>query len=202
MISAILLAAGTSSRMPSHNKLLLPFGETLLIRQIATTLLATKVTELIVVLGYQAEQVRAALEDLPGLLFVYNEAYQKGLTSSIQKGVQRAAAETEGLLICLGDMPLLTPKLIDQLIATFEQKLLEGAPICVPVFKDQHGHPVLFAAAYRAAILQHQAPNGCKAIIQQYHKQVHYIEVSTDSVLKDADTWLAYQTLLKSKKSD
>ena len=89
-VTAVLLAAGTSTRMGGVNKLLLPVGGMPLVRRSVETLLRASVGEVVVVLGHEAERVRAAVGALP-VRCVVNAAYASGMTSSIQAGVRAAA---------------------------------------------------------------------------------------------------------------
>ncbi len=75
MIAAIVLAAGQSTRMGEQNKLLLPIGGTTLIARTVDTVLASQAAQAIVVLGHQAERVRAALAGRE-VTFVYNADFQ------------------------------------------------------------------------------------------------------------------------------
>ena len=65
MISAILLAAGSSRRMGAINKLLLPFQQSTILETVIDHLLELSQLELIVVLGHQSEEVRTAIGELP-----------------------------------------------------------------------------------------------------------------------------------------
>ena len=60
MLSAIVLAAGMSTRM-GQNKLLLDFKGKALIAHAVDTLLASTIDEVVVVLGHEAEKVREEL---------------------------------------------------------------------------------------------------------------------------------------------
>jgi len=107
MISAIVLAAGNSLRMGRQNKLLLPYGNKTIIEQVVDQLLDSRVGEVVVVVGYEQNKIKAALAMRPVKL-VFNSRYQTGMTTSIQTGVAAASPRARGYLICLGDMPALT----------------------------------------------------------------------------------------------
>lgn len=194
-ISAVLLAAGTSTRMGVPNKLLLPFRGKTVLHTVAASIIASGVDELIVVTGHEAERAKTAFKGLP-VCFVPNPGYASGMTSSIQAGVR--AAQGEGYLICPGDLPLLTEADYRRIVLFFKD-LFRSDPkaICVPEFQGTRGHPVLFSAYYRNEIMQHSAPEGCKRILKAHPNHVYEISFSQPSILMDIDTPEAYQNLLQ-----
>src|SRR4051794_15668363 len=101
MLSAIVLAAGLSQRMGNINKLLLKDKGKTIIETTLENILASQVSEIIVVTGYEAENVKKAVKHLP-VNIIYNENYAKGMTTSIHCGIERA--KESGYMICLGDM--------------------------------------------------------------------------------------------------
>lgn len=194
MISALVLAAGTSSRMLSANKLLLPFGGRTSLRIVTENLLASGVEDVIVVTGHQSESVQDRLNDLP-VRFVYNEGFAEGMTGSIQKGV--AAAVGDGYMICLADMPLITANDYAALREGFEkQKRIDHACICVPAFEGKRGNPVCFSAAYRQAILRQPAGDGCRNLLQLNKAHVYTVDAMTAGIFQDIDTPEAYEQAL------
>ena len=174
--------------MGAENKLLLPFDGKPLIEHIVCTVQASNVDEVIVVVGHEAERVQAALAGC-GVYIVQNDHYREGMTTSIHAGVFAAAAETEGFMICLSDLPLIEPEELNLLIGAFKQALAEdSAAIAVPVYEGQRGNPVLFAAQYRSDILNHKGLMGCKGIVKQNPNHVVRVEMPTDHILHDIDT--------------
>src|SRR5664279_2050298 len=86
MVSAAILAAGSSARMGDVNKLLLPFHNKTIIETVTENIIASGIEEVIVVLGYEGKKIQAALQHLP-VNFVNNPRYEKGMTTSIQQGI-------------------------------------------------------------------------------------------------------------------
>lgn len=187
MISAIVLAAGESKRMGAENKLLLPFKGRPLIEHIVRTVQASDTDEVIVVVGHEGERVWAAVADCD-VRIVNNEHYREGMATSIHVGIA-AAAEVEGFMICLSDLPLIESNDLNHLIEVFKKALREdNAAIVVPVHKGQRGNPVLFAAHHKSAILKHKGQIGCRGVVKQNPDHVRYIEMPTDHILHDIDT--------------
>ena len=195
MISAIILAAGESTRMGRHNKLLLPFGSQPLIRHIVRTVLQSEADEVIVVLGHQADQVREVLAAYE-VTFALNLRYREGMTTSIQAGVQAASAETSGFMICLSDLPLIEPAELNQVMAAFREAVQHDPRHLVrPVHQEKPGHPVIFPALLKPAILRHQHLHGCQDLVKQNRALLIEVEMATDHVLRDIDTPDAYEAL-------
>lgn len=138
----ILLAAGLSERIGPSNKLLLDWGGEPLIRRSAGLYcdLGMSVT---VIVGHQASAVRAALEGLP-LTTVLNANFATGQQSSIRAGLSAVKLTGKGLLMALGDLPLLKKEDIAGLCTAFEQGV--GDKILIPHFQGKRGNPVLLPA--------------------------------------------------------
>jgi molybdenum cofactor cytidylyltransferase len=190
-VSAIVLAAGLSSRMGPQNKLLLPFGGQPMVRVVVAALLAAGLQEVIVVTGHQEAEVWNALEGLP-VRYIHNPRYQEGMTSSIQAGV--AIAGGTGYLIGLADMPLLKADDYTGLVNAFEDAYLEDAACIVAAACDgRQRNPVIFSSHYRAAILNHTFPEGCKELVLQHASHLRLLDIPEPHALKDFDTPEAYQ---------
>lgn len=197
MISAIVLGAGESKRMGAQNKLLLPFGEKTLIETIVENVVASVVSEVIVVLGHEAEQVQAVLQHYPVQL-VLNTNYQAGMTTSIQAGVRAVSSETDGIMVCLSDLPYVQTEDFNTLMQSFEvAKATNERQIVLPTFQGQRGNPVIFSVDYKSQILNQQGINGCRGVIQQNPDQVRKVEMPTSHVLIDIDTKEDYKNVLQ-----
>ncbi len=193
MVTAILLAGGTSSRMGGNNKLLLPYRDQTVIQCVATELHLAGLFQVIAVIGYEANLVQAALQPFPFEL-VINLRYQLGMTTSIQRGV-RAATGT-GFMICLADMVKLTAGEYAQIAQAFDkQYLLDPKCICLPVFGKKRGNPVILSSWYKDAILAHKDMEGCREIVQANLFHLHLIPMETPHILQDIDDPADYQAL-------
>ena len=87
MISAILLAAGQSKRLAGENKLIKYFKNKPLINHSIDALIKSKVNKIIIVLGYQSNQVKKLIKKNKKISFVINKNYKKGMSTSIKCGV-------------------------------------------------------------------------------------------------------------------
>ncbi len=184
-VSAIILAAGTSSRMGDDNKLFLDLKGKPIIEWVLEAVAQSDVDEIILV-GSELSMNRLVQFEDRKIRPIENPDYKSGMTSSIQAGVAAANPEN-GLMICLGDIPLIRTETLNQLILAFE-----GQNIVVPTYKGQKGNPVIFPSSLRQAILDHKEPEGCKGVVQANKKLVKLIEVDDEGILRDVDTHEQY----------
>lgn len=195
MISAVLLAAGMSTRMGGPNKLLLPFRDRTVIENMVRVLLDSDLDEVVVVLGHQAEQVRPLLEGT-GVRIVDNPDYAEGMGSSLKVGLRAVSAGAEAVMVCLTDQPLLEPADVNRLLAAFREGGAQD--IVVPFHQGQRGNPILFSARYRNEVQNTRGPiAGCRGIVQRYPEAIRAIEMETDHILRDLDTPEDYRALLQ-----
>jgi len=195
MLSAIVLAAGSSARMGDRNKLLLPYRKMPLLAGTLAHILAAGIEELILVTGHEAQLIEQAAGHL-SLQVVHNPAYRDGMTGSIQAGV--SAAGGNGYMICLADMVRVTALEYSLLKVAFEERVrLDPECICVPIYEGQEGNPVIFSAFYREEILQHKEKSGCKGIVRTHAEHIYRVEMPQDHILFDIDYPNEYDALLK-----
>lgn len=192
-ITALVLAAGQSSRTPGRHKLLLRLNHKPIIAHVVDNLLQAGLAEVIVVVGYEAKKVQTVLAPR-SVRFVRNPDYARGLSTSIKAGLAAIAPQTQALLLALGDMPLVDTNDITRLTRNFARA--QHASIAVPVFEGRRGNPVLFDIRHRSAMLQLTGDTGCKAIIQQNAREVLEVEMPNDHVLRDVDTLETYEELI------
>ncbi len=190
-ITALVLAAGRSSRMGAENKLLMPLRGAPMVARTVDAIAASGVRDVVVVLGHEADAVRKALAGRD-LTFIGNPRFAEGMSTSLKAGLGGIHADADGVLICLGDMPAVTTDAIDKLIAAFNPT--EGRAIIVPTFGGKRGNPVLFAAAFVDEMRAADGDVGARALLSQHADGVY--EVETDAgVLADADTPAAFAAL-------
>lgn len=196
-VSAVLLAAGLSARMGEKNKLLLPFRGRTLIEHMVDVLLASRLAEVVVVLGHEAERVRPLLAGRP-LTLVHHPHFAEGMGSSLKAGLRKVSPDATGIMVCLTDHPLLEPTDIDHLIAAFgSENGGKARDIAVPYYKGQRGNPVLFATRYLDEVLATRGPvAGCRGIVQRYPEAMQAVEMPDDHILRDIDTPEDYRALL------
>jgi molybdenum cofactor cytidylyltransferase len=184
-IAALILAAGQSRRMGEINKLLIEIDGKPMVRRVAETILAAPVTPVVAVLGHERDRVRAAFAGLK-LRAVYNPDYAGGISTSLKRGLAALPDDIDGVLVCLGDMPLVGPKEIERLIGAFNPT--EGRAIIVPTGRGKRGNPVLWAKRFFPEMQDIAGDVGARHLIGAYPELVAEIEMAGEGVLLDIDT--------------
>ena len=115
-VAAIILAAGRSSRMGSH-KLLLPFRGRPIVNWVLAAACASQADPVIVIIGHEAEKIDAALRAERWFLAIHNPWYVEGMSTSLRIGLAATPKDVDGAIILLGDQPLVTPEIINTMIA-------------------------------------------------------------------------------------
>lgn len=190
MISAILLAAGESKRM-GRTKLLLKWDQRTIIEKSVDTLLASKIDELIVVLGHQAQAVLRSL-GARRLKAVINHQYRMGMSTSIRRGLGEVGPKSEAILIALADQPFVETDLIDHLIDIYRQN---PHGIVLPSYKGGRGHPVILDRfRYGEEMGNLTGDVGCRPILNRHPEDILEVEVESEGVIADIDSWEEYVT--------
>ena len=193
MIAAIVPAAGMSTRM-GRNKLLLAFKGKPLIAQAVDTLLESEVDEVVVVIGHEADKVKAELQGRR-VTIVENPNYGQGMSTSIRVGLGAVSSDARAIMIYLADQPLLEPEDVNRLIRAFAEAREHNKSIVVPFFRGQRGNPVILDASYKEAILDVVGEAGCKRVIKRNPDKVLVVEMETDHVVRDVDRIEDYEGL-------
>jgi molybdenum cofactor cytidylyltransferase len=187
--SAILLAAGSSSRMEGEFKQLLPVptanGTEPVVRVTARALLAAGPAEVVVVTGHRGREVITALADLP-VTFCSNPRYMEGQMKSVTAGLSALRASCTAVMICLADMVLLRPEDYRALATVFAS--LPRDAILVPHHGDDRGNPVTFAASRVPEVLSGAVNPGCRKLIADHPQDVVSHRFDHDRYTTDMDT--------------
>lgn len=192
MISAILLGAGESKRM-GVNKLLLPWGRKTVFEHCLNTLLRSRIREVIVVVNDRIKEAVGPVRRKK-LKLVINPDYKKGMSTSIRKGLKRIDPRSDGILISLGDQPVLKTRTVNALVRAFGQG--EGK-IVVPSFRGRKGHPVIFHRRYKKELLTLKGDMGGRSILLRYPERIKTVPVRSEGVIRDIDTWKDYKNGLR-----
>jgi molybdenum cofactor cytidylyltransferase len=191
-LSAIVLAAGESRRMGARNKLLLDVRGLPLIRRVVATVASCDWREIVVVLGFEAEAVGAALDGLP-VRTVTNTGYQEGQATSVRCGLSSLRESCDGVAIFLGDQPGIDGGDIETLRSAFAGR--GDASVVVPTFAGRRGNPILLDRRGIDEILRRGARFGCRHFIERYADLVTTVEMPWDHVVRDVDTPADYDAL-------
>jgi molybdenum cofactor cytidylyltransferase len=184
-IAALVLAAGRSSRMGGPNKLLAEIGGRPLVRIAVEEALASQARPVIVVTGHQRERVEAVLAGLP-VDFVHNPYFADGLGTSLKTGIAALPAQSDGVIVCLGDMPQVDAAMIDRLIGAIDPA--KGALIAMPTIEGQRGNPVVWSRRFFPDLMAVEGDVGARYLIGRYTEAVAEVPLSGKAALTDVDT--------------
>ncbi len=192
MYTAIILAAGEADRM-GKLKQLLPWQDKTILETVIDNVLASKYIddEVRVVLGAEAERVKSKIDyyDDPRFRIKENPDYSRGMSSSLRVGVRNLSKNTKSLVIFLGDQPLITPDIFDNIIVEFEKSSSE---IMMPIYNEKPGHPVIISTKYLDKIKELEGPMGLKPFIEDHKDLVDYYPIKEEKVTIDLDYYDYY----------
>jgi molybdenum cofactor cytidylyltransferase len=180
-ISAILLAAGESTRM-RRQKALLPWQGTTLIQYQISSLLEAGVSQVVVVLGHRAERLRSMLEHTFGVQTVLNLRYRTGKSSSVRMGVRHLSPDASAVLVLSVDQPR-SPELVRQVIDAYREK---KAPVTYPAFQGRGGHPIIFDGALLPEMARvRESRHGLREVVQRHRARANRFTLDDAQILLD-----------------
>ncbi|MEO8418186.1 MAG: nucleotidyltransferase family protein [Methylophilaceae bacterium] len=182
----ILLAAGFSRRFGENNKLLHPLADGRPMGLAAAQNLIQAMPTAIAIVRPE-NHVLAELLMATGLQVFSCGALEREMADSLAAAVRYSsafAAADEGLLIALADMPFIRPATI----LAVANALTSGAPIVVPTYQSQRGHPVGFAAKFRDELESLQGDEGARSILKRHASEVYTLACDDPGIVADIDT--------------
>jgi len=189
IISAVVLAAGASTRMGTH-KLLLPVDGEPLVRRTVRNVCDAGFDDVLVVVGCEWETTIAALEGLP-VRHAVNAEYASGMGSSFRTAVSHLAG-SRAAMFALADHPFVTANEYRTILETYRDR----SPAIVSVrYGDVMAPPHLFESEFfpELARLQH----GARSLLQRHHDRTLVLQFPPD-LLMDMDTPEDYE-IVKSR---
>ncbi len=192
-IAALVLAAGRSARMGNTNKLLavMPDGRSMIAHTV-DNVLASGVRPVIVVTGHQDSDIRNALAGKP-VRFLHAADHAQGLSASLKAGISAISAEIAGAIICLGDMPLVGPDILQKLLAAYDTDA--GREIIIPVHDGQRGNPVLWGQRFFPEFSNLSGDSGARQLMHLFADFIAEVPLESDAILRDFDTQEALAAL-------
>ena len=194
LISAILLGAGESKRM-GKDKLRLSWGKSTVFGHCLKTLLQSELGEVVVVVRSLSEQFEDGIDRYrtfkeKKIKIVVNPDYQRGMSSSIVRGLKYLHPRSRGVLIVLGDQPLLKTRTINALIHAFVRR---QGKIAVPYYHGRRGTPILFDRDYVKDLMKLTGDTGGRRIIETHVDKVVRVRTRSEAVVRDIDTREEYE---------
>jgi molybdenum cofactor cytidylyltransferase len=190
-VSAILLAAGESKRM-GKPKLLLPIGNDTILGKTIDNVLSSRVDEVIVVLGAEAQEIKKAIAGKPAKV-VFNPDYRQGMSTSLTTGLKQVSARAQRVMVALCDQPFIEKKTYNRLI---EESLDSGKGIIVPTYKAKRGNPIIFSINYKDELMGLEGDVGGKEILRRHPDDVLEVAVDSESIYINLNTMDEYDSAL------
>lgn len=194
-IAGIVLAAGSGSRM-GKTKQLLPFGDTTLLGRVIFQALASQLESVTVVLGHDAEKIRrhiAGQFDLSRINIIVNKNFRYGQSTSLIAGITHLPSGIDGAMFLLGDLPLITPEIINHLIAAFQNS---GALIAIPFYEKKRGNPVIISRVLFPQLNTLTADTGARVLFEKHKPDILKVPVNDAAIVTDIDTPDDYKKLI------
>ncbi|MDC1120422.1 molybdopterin-binding/glycosyltransferase family 2 protein [Alphaproteobacteria bacterium] len=183
----MLLAAGQSRRMGGQNKLLADIAGKPMVRHVAEAMCDAGIDDLTVVIGHQADQVAAALDQLPVNL-VFNPQFAAGQGHSVAAGITGLDDSVTDVVIALGDMPLVSVETLRQLIAAHQACTDHQRRITLPSAAGKRGNPVIWGSAFFPELKQLRGDAGGRQVLQDHFAAHNPVESTTSTIFQDIDT--------------
>ncbi|HLL75362.1 MAG TPA: nucleotidyltransferase family protein [Pyrinomonadaceae bacterium] len=183
-VGAVILAAGSSSRMGSPKQTLQYRGESLL-RRAALAALGAGCRPVIVVTGAHAGLSRRELDGLD-VREVLNTHWETGMASSIRAGVGglvEADPDAAAAVLLLCDQPHVTADVISDLVAA---QRATGRPVVASTYGESFGVPAIFGRTIFSELARLEGVAGAKHVIKRFASEAHFLPFYGGEV--DVDT--------------
>jgi molybdenum cofactor cytidylyltransferase len=187
-IAVIVLAAGTSSRMKTP-KQLVKIGNNFLLEFVLSKAKAINKNHVYCVLGANDTRIRREIS-CSNVHFIYNAAFNEGLSSSIISGVSKIEMQPDykAVLILLGDQPAIEKEYLDAMIALFSE---DNSKIIASNYKEKLGVPAIFPKSYFSKLKNMSGDFGAKEMLHTnndvvaLNKHTNFIDIDTEKDLQD-----------------
>ncbi len=182
-LAAVILSGGESRRMGSP-KALIPYRGKTFIEHLIEITRHPRVQVTRIVVGAHAEQIGGRLASRAREIVV-NRGWNQGQLSSIQTAIRSLPeGETEGMILCPVDHPLVSQELISRLIREFDDS---GKDILIPAYRGQRGHPVIFRANLYGELLLASPRRGARQVVWGHAQGVREVPTEEEGVVLNID---------------
>ncbi len=193
MMTGVILAAGTSSRM-GQNKLLLKYRHHTVIEETLRQVVNSLVDSVVVITGHEADRIETVVKKFPydRITTIHNDQYLLGRAASIKCAIRHLDKQAEAVLFMVADKPEVSTGLIDRAIAGFDQSRPAILYVKTPAGR---GHPIIFSHRLFPELLLLNGDCIGKALVAKYAAEA--IEIPDRKVQRDIDTPEDYKQLRK-----
>lgn len=197
-VSAVILAAGGSTRMRGETKQLLPWNGTTVVGNAIRVAKQAQITEIIVVTGNQRERIERQVGPMEGVRWAHNPDWASGRASSVRTGIDNLSSHSSAAIFINADQPFLTPTVINAIVERFFET---RAPIVVPVYGGRTGSPVLFARELFGELSALEGEHGGRDLLQNYAQVLARINIADGRAALDLNTPEDYAAALNEQKN-
>jgi molybdenum cofactor cytidylyltransferase len=190
VVSGLVLAAGTSSRLGQQTKQLLPWQDTTMLGWVVRRVEESLLDEVVVVVGHEAAEIRRQVV-LQRARFVEAPDFHEGCTSSIRAGLEALHPHSEAVVLILGDQPGLERQTIAAVVEGWRHM---QAPVVRVSYRGRSGHPMLFTKALFGELKALHGDKGVWKLCDAHPEWVREIEVDRPYP-GDVNTWEDYAKL-------
>lgn len=183
-ISAIILAAGKSTRM-GQNKMLMKWGDVAVIEKVIQTIQDSGIEDIVLVTSNELRDMSYGLQVTGYKLQVVINENNHEMLSSLQLGLQSQKATSEAVMICLGDQPQIESRSVRAVCEAYQES---KSKLVVPSYQNRRGHPWLVARSLWGEILGMNENQTPRDFLNQYANEIKYVNVDTPTILQDLDT--------------
>lgn len=188
MLTALILAAGRSSRMDYSPKANLLYKGKTFLETGVDKIRSAGIDEVYVIVGDNRDEIIARHKS-HNIEFIFNDEIDLGQLRSIQVGLENIPDTAEGVLIHMVDTPLIN---VDTVRSLVEQYKKNRASIVLPVYGNRRGHPVVFPRTLFAELQNAPYETGARKVVWDNAESVSEVHVNDQGILISIDTPVDY----------
>ncbi len=196
-ITGILLAAGSSVRMGTANKLLLGYNNHTIFEEVLLQLLSSALERILVVTGFESDKIIKIIEKYKSekITCLFNKNYKLGRASSIKCAVNYIGKTAQPALFMVADKPMVKSTLINKAIITFK----ENQPKILYVQTESgRGHPIIFSQKLFNELKELEGDLTGNNLIEKYKSGT--LIIRDKAAQQDIDTYDDYTALIGREK--
>ncbi len=179
MNSAVILAAGESSRMENSPKANLLYRNKTFLENLVVVFQDAGIDPIIVVLGAHVDEVKKNHVNLP-VEFIVNTNYQEGQLSSIKESLKLISAESELMIVHLVDHPLIQSNTIMSILF---KRTETNASVIIPTYENRRGHPVLFGKEVFSELQNASIHVGAREVVWNHKDDLKEVATNDRGIL-------------------
>ena len=168
MITAILLAAGQSKRLKGENKLIRKFKNKPLISYVVNSLIKSKISKIIIVVGYQDKNIKRIIKKNKKITFILNKKYKSGVSSSIKAGLKKISKKNMGFIVVQSDIPFIKSSDINKIYNSIKKRKFLVHAL---KFKNRIGNPIGFDISVMKKFKKIKGDIGAKFMVKRLKKK-------------------------------